>query len=770
MNCILSLDDTGYTVVVEPGVVNTVLDATVQAQGLYYPPDPSSGRSATIGGNIGANSGGAHCFKYGVTASYVAGLHIVLADGELLRIGGPAFDYPEYDLVGLLVGSEGTLAIVTEATLRLLRHPPAFRTLMAAFDSVETAGEAVSAVIGAGLIPAAMEMMDARIIAIVEQYAPAGLPIDAGAVLIVEVDGYTESVTAQIEEIATILQQRGAFELKIAQNQAERAAIWFGRKSAVGAMARLAPAYYLVDGTVPRSKLAQALADINTICDAEHLDVGYVFHAGDGNLHPLVLISDPTDTALMTRVHRAGQAIMALCVSMGGSITGEHGVGLEKRNYMGLMYNRDELNAMQTIKRVFDPQGRLNPAKIFPPDTAPVHEPATAAPTDCPQSPYAPENSEAAAAAIRAWSSAGLRIRVRGGGSQSALLPPSDVILSSTGLNYLLDDTPAELAVTVGAGMPLETLQQHLAQHRLWWPVASPWATSTVGGIVATASNAPLRMRYGGVRDLVLAVRVVLPDGTIIRMGRPVVKNVAGYDLVRLFTGAHGTLGLITEVTLKLAPIPRARATLILPVEHVQHGVQIGMRLRQQALIASAVLLVRGSPIPTGKPTPYQLLYTCEGPATQDVHTAIAQACAIAREEGATGVVFDNPSGSLLWSQMIGSWHPDVLVLRMGLPPGVFASVFPRLVDRYSRVAPADAPFIADLVSGQLSIAHAHHLNVWRHVAQTHGGYVIVLQAPPDQRDSVDRWGPQRQSNDLMRQIKAAWDAHGRFNPDAFVV
>ena len=293
MNQVLDFDEVSRRAVVQPNTVNQKLGDLVAAVGLYYPPDPASGRTSGIGGNIGTNAGGPHCFKYGVTTNYVTGLEVVLADGQTMQLGGKLLDPPEYDLTGLLAGSEGTLALITTATLRLVRQPPGVKTLMAVFNSVEQAGEAVSAIIAQGLVPATMEMMDQQIMRIIEDYTHIGLPVQAEAVLILEVDGHPAGLSPQIEEISALVQQQHAIEVKIAHTEAERADIWFARKSAAGALARLAPAYYLADGTVPRSLLAQTLREINAICREYEVRVGYVFHAGDGNLHPLILIPRP---------------------------------------------------------------------------------------------------------------------------------------------------------------------------------------------------------------------------------------------------------------------------------------------------------------------------------------------------------------------------------------------------------------------------------------------------------------------------------------------
>ena len=369
MNHILDLDQSGRSAVLEPAVVNLVLDERVRAQGLYFPPDPASQRASTIGGNVAENSGGPHCFKYGVTYNYVTGLDVVLADGRSMRIGGRALDYPGYDLCGLLTGSEGTLAIITAIHVRLVRNPPGVKTMIAAFDSLEQAGAAVSAVIAAGLVPATMEMMDRNMVGIVEEYVHAGLPTNDGAVLIIEVDGYPAGLDGQMSEVAHLLQSHGGYDLRIAANVEERDKIWYARKSAAGALSRLAPSHYLVDITVPRSRLAETLAEVNQICARYGLRAGHVFHAGDGNLHPLILIMDPQDQQLVETVHHAGREIVDLGIRQDGSISGEHGIGIEKRQYMPLMFSDVELATMWDVKQVFDPRGLLNPGKIFPPDT-----------------------------------------------------------------------------------------------------------------------------------------------------------------------------------------------------------------------------------------------------------------------------------------------------------------------------------------------------------------------------------------------------------------
>ncbi|MGQ9490511.1 MAG: FAD-binding oxidoreductase [Anaerolineae bacterium] len=789
MKQILELDEAGRSVVVQPGVVHQTLDEFVKTKGLYYPPDPASGRACTIGGNLAENAGGPHCFKYGVTTNYVNGLRVVLADGRIIHTGGRAFDYPEYDLTGLLVGSEGTLGIVTEAELRLMRNIPGIKTLMAIFNSVEEAGEAVSAVIARGLIPATLEMMDRNMIGIVENYAHAGLPTDAEALLIIEADGYPQSLEPQMAEIVQVMQERRARELRLAQNAQERDRIWFARKSAFGAIAQISPAYLIVDGTVPRSKLALALAEINKICARHNLRVGYVFHAGDGNLHPLILF-DPRDPDMVRRVHAAGDEVMALCVQIGGTITGEHGVGSEKRQYMRLMFNDDELRAMREIKAIFDPQDILNPGKILPNQrmgesangrmgesanqrmgesaNQRMGEAANGrsgewASGGSRSTQYAVHSTQDAVAAVRDWLAAGQRIRVRGGGTKSRWLPPADVTLATgplTGIQaYALND----LYVTVAAGTRLADLQAELARDGVFVPLASPWAESTVGGIVATNFNAPLRTRYGALRDLVLAMTVVLPDGRVIRAGKPVVKNVAGYDLVKLFIGSHGTLGLISDVTLKIWPLPRARRTVVVPLPTLVAGLNLATQLLRVCLVSSALLLCRGCDLP-GLDAPYGLVYTAEGVA-EDVETELAQVRGVL--DGLhlpQAIPADAFTGSDFWAGWLRA-AADELVVRAGVAPKDLSRF---LVE----VAPVvgDAPVLADVPTGMV-YTRGVAVEPLRRAAQALGGYATVLGCTPSSAigPGVDPWGHKPDGLDLMHGIKAQWDPQRLFNPGAFL-
>ncbi|MGI5177652.1 FAD-linked oxidase C-terminal domain-containing protein [Dactylosporangium sp. CA-152071] len=351
--------------VVEPGVINLQVSRAASPHGYYYAPDPSSQQICSIGGNVAENSGGAHCLKYGFTTNHVTGVEIVTPDGDLVRLGGRAPDAPGYDLLGAFVGSEGTLGIATEVTVRLVRLPETVRTLLAAFPGTDQAGAATSAIIAAGVVPAAIEMMDALAIEAAEAAVHCGYPGGAGAVLIVELDGPRAEVDAQFAAVEAFCRKHGAFEIRIAADDAERALFWKGRKSAFAAVGRISPDYIVQDGVIPRTALPQVLTRIGELARDHGVRVANVFHAGDGNLHPLVLF-DETVPGQAERAEAVSGAILDICVEHGGSITGEHGVGVDKAKHLPSMYSADDLDTMQLVRCAFDPHGLSNPGKIFP--------------------------------------------------------------------------------------------------------------------------------------------------------------------------------------------------------------------------------------------------------------------------------------------------------------------------------------------------------------------------------------------------------------------
>jgi glycolate oxidase len=365
MNRILEIDAANLRAVVQPGVVNLDISRAVEHLGLYFAPDPSSQKSSTIGGNVSENSGGPHTLAYGVTSNHVTGLELVLPEGEIVRIGGKTIETPGYDLRGLLVGSEGTLALVTEITVRLLRKPEAVKTLLAIYETLDDTTETVVEITVRGITAAACEMLDGFTLRAVEDFVHAGFPKDCAAVLLIEVEGLTEAVEAQAAEITEICRLHHAREVRVARDDRERDLLWKGRKNAFGALGRLSPMYYVQDGVIPRTRLPETLRCIEEVGRKYSLQIGNIFHASDGNLHPLILF-DGRDAAQFERVVAAGVEIMKHCVAVGGALTGEHGVGMEKNELMPLMFTPEDLALMQRIRGAFNPAGRLNPGKVFP--------------------------------------------------------------------------------------------------------------------------------------------------------------------------------------------------------------------------------------------------------------------------------------------------------------------------------------------------------------------------------------------------------------------
>jgi len=364
MTKVLSIDLTNRVARVEAGITNTGITQAVAAQGFFYAPDPSSQIACTVGGNVATNSGGAHCLKYGVTTNNVLGLRIVLMSGEIVDIGGPSLDSPGYDFLALIVGSEGQFGVVTEVTVRLLKAPEGARPMLLGFDSNEKAGACVAGIIAAGIIPVALEFMDRPAIHVCEHFVAAGYPLDVEALLIVEVEGSEDEIDTLLEKIGEIAEDYHPLVMRRSQSAEESAKIWKGRKAAFGAIGQLSD-YYCMDGVIPLSKLPKALDEIGWICRRYRFDVANIFHAGDGNLHPLILYN-ANDPLQLERVELCGAEILKICVELGGCLTGEHGVGIEKRELMRVQYSEADLAQQMRVKEAFDPDWLLNPGKVFP--------------------------------------------------------------------------------------------------------------------------------------------------------------------------------------------------------------------------------------------------------------------------------------------------------------------------------------------------------------------------------------------------------------------
>ena len=368
MDRILEINTANRRAVVEPGVINLDLQNALAPLGYFYPPDPASQKTSTMGGNIGENAGGPLCLRYGVTSKYVLGMEVVLADGEVINTGDYVEDFPGYDLRGLLIGSEGMLGVATKLILHIIPKPEASRTMLAIFDRLEDCSQSVSDIIGAGIVPGAMELLDKNMCWAIEQGIKAGYPTDAAGILLIEVAGLSDTLERQVQEISQFCQKNKVREVRIAQTSAERDAIWAGRRGAFGSVARICPPYIICDGTVPRDKLPEALHKVGELAEKHKVLIVNVAHAGDGNLHPLILF-DVNKPEEHEAALRAGAEIMDACIAMGGTISGEHGIGLEKISAMTHMFDPADLAIMHKVKHTFDPDDIFNPGKMFPPDT-----------------------------------------------------------------------------------------------------------------------------------------------------------------------------------------------------------------------------------------------------------------------------------------------------------------------------------------------------------------------------------------------------------------
>ena len=567
MRKILRIDVENRLAVVQPGVVNLHVSRAVAPYGLYYVPDPSSQPSCTIGGNIAESAGGIHCLKYGTTTDHVVGCRVVLAGGEIVDLETGA---DGYDLLGTFVGSEGTFGVATEATLKLSQMPPVVRTLLAEFGEVDDASHAVSAIIAAGVMPAALEMMDHEIIRAVEASVfAAGLPPDAGAALLIELDGIEAGLDDEARKVTSICLEYGARNCRLALDETERKKLWAARKGAFGAIGRISPDSMIQDAVVPRSRLPEVLRAAYEIAARNELRIANVFHAGDGNLHPLICF-DSRFADQVKRVKAAGRELMEVCVAAGGTITGEHGVGLDKRELLPLVFSEADMNAMLSVRAAFDPLGLCNPGKIIPMlrGCGEASAIATEKPGMTPNaigsvSSVVPDSTHELSEIMKQAAAKRQTVAVAGGRSLLNAVN-ADVIIDMTRLNKIIEHEPADLIAIAQAGVTLDAFNQRLFENGQWLPLDPPHdGHVTLGGVVATGLGGAQQFGYGRPRGSVIGMTVVLADGTVIKAGGRVVKNVAGYDLCKLFTGSYGSLGIITELIFKLRPRPAREATVI---------------------------------------------------------------------------------------------------------------------------------------------------------------------------------------------------------------
>ena len=888
MRKILSIDPENRIARVQTGLVNAQLSRAVAHLGLYYVPDPSSQPSCTIGGNIAENAGGIHCLKYGTTTDHVLAARVVLSDGSIVDLD---HDKCGYDLLGTFVGSEGTFGIATEATVKLSPVPPAVRTLLADFLDVGDASRAVSAIIAAGLLPAALEMMDNAIIRAVEASVfTAGLPLDAQAVLLVELDGVEAGIDDDAEKAGAILREHGARSVHSATDEKERKKLWAARKGAFGAVGRLSPDIMIQDAVVPRSRLPEVLAETYRISAQYHLQLANVFHAGDGNLHPLICF-DLRRGDDLENVRQAGRAIMEACVRAGGSITGEHGVGLDKSGYLPLIFSDDDMDAMLRVRAAFDPSGLCNPGKIIPLPrgcgearavaTQSVSEPGAIATGSSWRSERAAQSVDSqllldpvatapgsdtgeglarrnfvphpnplpkGEGALRATKATGITERISeanaandlkrlvGGGNVTKLsetsfadayqskiseralvvspatageavdvmtlavrerfavipagaasfidagnvLSRANLVLTTRRMTKMIRHEPADLVATAEAGLSLSEFQNHLKEKGQWLPIDPPDdGTATLGGVVATGLSGPQQMGYGAPRSFVIGLRAILADGRLIKAGGNVVKNVAGYDLCKLFTGSYGTLGLITEVTFKLRSLPPETRTIVAsgPLTSL---VKPGRTIARESFPVAVELLSGSLAKQLGTSVDVSecaLLIRFAGSA-RAVVTETASALKKLRDQNIRCVTHDEDDE--LWRGVSHAATRSVndLSWRVLIRPGDLSSFVEDVVSlEDDDAAHVELQWQAGLGDGRLRAmarVPVYHreavraLERLRQRAENLGGGLIIERAPAEIKNEIDSWGSFGSATDLMKRVKHQLDPENMLSPGRF--
>jgi glycolate oxidase subunit GlcD len=763
-NRILEINPSGRYAVVQPGVTNLELQTALADVGFFYAPDPASQKVATLGGNVGENSGGPHCLKYGVTTNHILMLEAVLADGRIVRLGAPALDPPGYDLRGVFIGSEGTLAIVTEVMVRIMPKPEMVITLLAVYDSIADAARSVADITAAGIVPATLEMMDAPIIHAVEDSFSCGYPRDAAAVLIIEVEGPAAGLQDQSQRIRELCTRNKCRNIRQAKDDAERNRLWEGRRGAFGAVARLAPNYLVNDGTVPRDRLPEALSKVAAVVRDFGFDHGNVFHAGDGNLHPLIFF-DSRDADQLARVEKAGWQIMQTCADLGGTISGEHGIGKEKIDAMRMVFSEADLAAQRGLKAAFDSEHRLNPGKVIPP-------PLRSGDTD----PYPPQ------CACRPPSDVAGELTIQeqvitASSNRAGLLPlgsgslrdfgncdsrPLDVV-ESRNLSGIVEHNPANQVVTAGAGMLLAELQQFLADHNQWLPLRPPLAGTahSLGGIVALGHCGPERMAYGAPRDLTLGLRLISGEGQSINAGGRVVKNVAGYDMTRLIVGSAGTLGVITQATFRVAAIPEQCRVL------KGRGA-----LADCSRVALELLASDNPPIfAVGLPgaaadsaDTWTLGVGFEGFGLQ----VTAQLDRLARLYARSGLMADTPESYDLYDGWIGPQSAHLVqgsfLCRIHCRPDRLQAFLAECVE-YLPKAVVWVDFGSGCIWAAFDMLDAAQWNGLTQTAVRHQGHALLVKATDKFKQAHDVFGPPQTGWTIMHRIKAVLDPHHIFCP-----
>lgn len=762
-NQILDINRDNKYLVVQSGVTNLEVQEALAPMGCFFAPDPASQKAATIGGNLGENSGGPRCLKYGVTENHILGVKMVTADGEIVEIAGPAYDPPGYDMRGLVVGSESCLGIVTEATLRITTKTEHVITMLAVYDDIPDAAKTVSQIIAAGIVPNTLEMMDNTIIQAVEKGGSCGYPTDAAAVLIIEVEGLTVGLREQAEKIEEICMATNCREVRIAKDQAERDLLWKGRRGAFGAICNLSPNYLVNDGCVPRSRLPEALERVKKVSEKYGCPVGNVFHAGDGNLHPLLMFDSRNEKEL-EQVHKAGWDIMEICADLGGTISGEHGIGHEKQEAMKMIFSGHDLNTQQSVKLSLDPDNLMNPGKVIPVPP----EGQKRLPDSMPTVLKRPGGKDAAGVAeaiaeIQKARKERVALRIAGAGTFNGYgnkTSRDTILLDTRKMNQVIEYDTENTFITVGSGMKLNDLQKLLEENNQWLPLRPPFfkEDSTLGSIVAMGAAGPERVAYGAPRDLLLGLQYIDSEGKMVTTGGKVVKNVSGYDMTRLLTGSEGTLGLITEASWMVSTRPET-CMVTMANGSLEKCCAAALKITN-----SQLLPIFTTVISHGENS--SIMVGFEGDR-KVVDEQLARCGKVIDEGGLTGQSHQEYSVTEgCFKHIFADLENFSYVLQADM-------LVTRMSECYYEIAKIAQPGQAmiDLGCGRMYVGFDDLTQEkWSQIdtlVSNCQGHVRMLKSPEDFRETADVFGKSRAEWKLSHSIKMALDPNGLFSPGA---